>query len=87
MIVCVCEAVSDREVRATRDAGAQSLEAIAEATGAGAGCGCCHGTIAKILAEGTKGSPCKAVPCTGCPKLAANEAIPARIAAERVKTP
>jgi bacterioferritin-associated ferredoxin len=87
MIVCVCEAVSDREVRATRDEGARSVEAIAEATGAGAGCGCCHGTIAKILAETARPSPCKSVPCAGCPKLAANEAIPARVAAECVKTP
>lgn len=86
MIVCVCEAVTDREICATRDAGARTLEAIAEVTGAGTGCGCCHGTIAKILAEPSR-SPCKTVPCAGCPKLAANEAVPARVAAERLETP
>jgi bacterioferritin-associated ferredoxin len=83
MIVCLCEVVSDRAIRAAREAGAHSVEAVATATGAGGGCGCCHGTIAKILAE-----PCKPVPCAGCPRRAgAPESVPARIAAEQVKTP
>lgn len=83
MIVCLCEAVSDRAIRAARDAGAQTLEAVAAATGAGTGCGCCHGTIAKILAE-----PCKPVPCIGCPRRAESpDGVPARIAAAQVKVP
>jgi bacterioferritin-associated ferredoxin len=86
MIVCLCEAVSDRAIRVAREAGADSLEAVAAATGAGSGCGCCHGTIAKLLAEGNP-QPCKAPPCPGCPRAAANEAVPARIAADRVNTP
>ena len=87
MIVCLCEAVSDRAIRAAREAGAHSLEAVAAATGAGSGCGCCHGTIAKMLAERGRPSPCKAAPCPGCPRAAANEAVPARIAAERLDAP
>jgi bacterioferritin-associated ferredoxin len=83
MIVCICGAVSDRAIRAARDAGAETIEAIAAASGAGTGCGCCHGTIAKLLAE-----PCRLVPCAGCPKRAAGpESVPSRIAAEQLKTP
>jgi bacterioferritin-associated ferredoxin len=88
MIVCLCKVVSDRAIRAARDAGARTLEAVAGATGAGSGCGCCHGTIRKILAE-----PCRPVPCPGCPqpqpqpRAAANETIPARIAADSLKAP
>jgi bacterioferritin-associated ferredoxin len=87
MIVCLCEAVSDRAIRAAREAGAQTLEAVAEATGAGSGCGCCHGAIGKVLAEAASPSRCRAVPCAGCPRSAANESVPARIAAERLDTP
>jgi bacterioferritin-associated ferredoxin len=82
VIVCVCSFVSDKAIRASRAAGAHSIEAVAAATGAGAGCGCCHGTIAKVLAE-----PCKAEPCAGCPNRAAAENVPARIAASGLKTP
>ncbi len=83
MIVCICKFVSDRQVRGARASGATSVEAVAAATGAGTGCGCCHGTIARILAE-----PCKAEPCPGCPNRAApSEAVPSRIAAERLKVP
>jgi bacterioferritin-associated ferredoxin len=88
MIVCICEAVSDRAIRAARDAGAATVAAVAAATGAGTGCGCCHGTIAKILAEPVRAVPCKPAPCAGCPnRAAANEGVPARIAAEQLKTP
>ena len=83
MIVCMCKVVSDRAIRAARQAGAGTMEAIAAATGAGAGCGCCRDAIAKMLAE-----PCKPVPCAGCPRrAAANEAVPARIAAQQLETP
>lgn len=81
MIVCLCRVVSDHAIRAARDAGATTLEAVVAATGAGTGCGCCHGTIAKILAE-----PCRAAPCEGCPKRAA-EAVPLRAAAGKLETP
>jgi bacterioferritin-associated ferredoxin len=81
VIVCLCRAVSDHAIRAARDGGATTLEAVAAATGAGTGCGCCHSTIAKILAE-----PCRAVPCEDCPKRAA-EAVPLRAAAGKLDTP
>jgi bacterioferritin-associated ferredoxin len=81
VIVCLCKAVSDRDIRAARDAGAATVARIGAATGAGRGCGCCHEAIVRILAE-----PCRAVPCPGCPG-GAPEGVPARIAADRLKTP
>ena len=80
MIVCLCKAVNDRAVRAARNAGAATVEAIGAATGAGTCCGCCKGTIAAILAE-----PCRAEPCPDCPSRA--DAVPRRVAAEPLKTP
>ncbi|HEY6101427.1 MAG TPA: (2Fe-2S)-binding protein [Anaeromyxobacter sp.] len=83
MIVCLCKVVSDRAIRAAREAGARTTEAVAATTGAGTGCGCCHGTIAKILVE-----PCRPVPCADCPnRTGAPETVPARIAAGGLDTP
>ena len=80
MIVCLCRAVNDRAVRAARDAGARTVEAVGAATGAGTCCGCCKGTIAAILAE-----PCRAEPCPDCPSRA--DAVPLRAAAKRHESP
>lgn len=58
MIVCLCEGISDKEVRRCIVAGACSLRQIRKACGAGSGCGLCrpflrqmieiHGAIEKI---------------------------------------
>jgi bacterioferritin-associated ferredoxin len=83
VIVCVCKSISDRVVRAARAAGALTAEAIAVVTGAGTSCGCCHDTIETMLA-----APCKAEPCLGCPnRSVASDAVPHRIAADRLGTP
>lgn len=84
MIVCICRAVSDRAIRAARDGGAGSVEAIGAATGAGTCCGCCRGTIAGILAEPRAAAPGGAGPSRAD---AAAEAVPLRAAADRLKTP
>ncbi len=81
MIVCLCRSVSDRDVRAARARGADTVEAVAALTGAGTGCGCCRSTVALILSE-----PCRAEPCAACPNRA-SEAVPRRIAAAGVKSP
>ena len=81
MIVCICRAVSDRAIRAARDRGAGSVEAIGAATGAGTCCGCCRGTIARILAE-----PC-VPPAPAARPRAPSETVPLRAAADRLKTP
>ena len=49
MYVCQCSAATVREVEAAIDAGADSVDAVGDATGAGTGCGGCHPTIEAIL--------------------------------------
>ncbi len=52
MIVCHCQVVSDKAIRAEIDAGACTLGEIAKRCGAGAGarCGACRPTIGALLA-------------------------------------
>ena len=50
MYVCVCNAVTEVEVRACLEAGATSVEAVTRACGAGGDCGACHGAIEELMA-------------------------------------
>ena len=49
MIVCHCEVVSDREVAAACQRGAQTVEQVGMITDAGTGCGNCHDSIRAVL--------------------------------------
>jgi bacterioferritin-associated ferredoxin len=49
MIVCLCEGISDREIRRTIRSGANTLAKVSNACGAGTGCGTCKRTIVDIL--------------------------------------
>jgi bacterioferritin-associated ferredoxin len=49
MFVCVCHAVSDREVRGAIDAGATTREQVTRACRAGGDCGACHQTIDDMI--------------------------------------
>lgn len=51
MIVCHCNRVNDRTIRASVRAGACSAEEIAECCGAGANCGGCAPAVEEILHE------------------------------------
>lgn len=53
MIVCVCNNVNDSSVKASIDAGAASIEAICEVTGAGACCGKCQFKVNRVLQQHT----------------------------------
>lgn len=55
MYVCICAAVTDRQVRAAAAAGADSLDKLAAALGVGAGCGCCRATAQQLLEEARVG--------------------------------
>lgn len=50
MYVCICEAVTDTEVRSCIAAGARTVEDVGDACGAGTGCGSCHDHIDVFLA-------------------------------------
>jgi len=54
MYVCSCKVVSDRTVKATIDAGARSVEEIAELCAAGSGCRGCWPELARLLAQRPK---------------------------------
>ncbi len=51
MIVCVCEGVSDREIKANIQAGASSLSELGRRCRAGLDCGRCREMIRGMLGE------------------------------------
>ncbi len=51
MIVCICRAVSDREIRAIVDQGAQSMTEVRAACGIGQCCGKCARQAREVVAE------------------------------------
>ncbi len=57
MLVCHCNSVTDREIRASIQRGARCLESVERACGAGAGCGGCVGAVEELLDEETKRVP------------------------------
>ena len=59
--MCHCGVVSDREVRASIDAGAASLAAVCRATGAGRDCGSCVLSLKRLLCQHQTG-PAPALP-------------------------
>jgi len=51
MYVCICRAVTDREVKAAIHAGADTVAAVTRACCAGDDCGACHGVIGELIEE------------------------------------
>lgn len=51
MIVCVCNNVNVDKVKASIDAGAATLDAIRECTGAAASCGKCQFKVNRVLQQ------------------------------------
>lgn len=51
MIVCVCRAVSDRQIRTLADAGAESMAELRLACGIGECCGKCARQVRELLSE------------------------------------
>ena len=49
MWVCVCHAVTDREVNAAIDGGAATRDAVTTSCGAGGDCGACHHMIEQMI--------------------------------------
>jgi bacterioferritin-associated ferredoxin len=65
MYVCICNAVTDRQIRQAAELGATSLDALACSLGVGAGCGCCRDSAQRLLDDcGTPGA------CAQCPRRA-----------------
>ena len=51
MYICICNAITEREVKACVARGVSSLEELAASLGVGAGCGRCRDCAAEILQE------------------------------------
>lgn len=49
MYVCVCMAVTDREVDAAIDDGAETVAEVTAKCGAGGDCGACHAMIGDMI--------------------------------------
>ena len=49
MYVCVCLAVTDQEVTAAIEGGAETRQEVTRACGAGGDCGACHDMIEDML--------------------------------------
>jgi bacterioferritin-associated ferredoxin len=49
MYVCICNAVTDRQIHAAVAAGAATLADVSMQLGVGAGCGCCRETAQRLI--------------------------------------
>ncbi len=58
MIVCLCQAVTEKKVRAAIDSGASTRREVTRACRAGAGCGGCHSTIRDLIRDQQMQSAC-----------------------------
>jgi bacterioferritin-associated ferredoxin len=51
MYVCICNGVTDRDIRQAAEAGCRSLAELTMRTGCGATCGTCLETASQLLEE------------------------------------
>jgi bacterioferritin-associated ferredoxin len=51
MYVCVCRAITEGEVRAAVEAGADTVQAVTRACTAGDDCGTCHDVIEDMIEQ------------------------------------
>ncbi|CUJ39153.1 BFD-like [2Fe-2S] binding domain [Achromobacter xylosoxidans] len=58
MYICVCNAITERQVRASVDAGATTLSDLQFELGVATCCGCCAATAAEYLPGGRCSSVC-----------------------------
>jgi bacterioferritin-associated ferredoxin len=77
MVVCLCQGVSDKSVRASIEAGARTRQQVTDACGAGDGCGGCHRSIKTLIVECRPSAPGTACPSTS--RVFAEAAAPATI--------
>lgn len=55
MYICVCNAVTDREIRSAVEAGCRSFDEVQRKLGVATGCGKCEPCVREILADGAAG--------------------------------
>jgi bacterioferritin-associated ferredoxin len=57
VFACICNAVTDDQVNAAVDAGADTVEGVGQATKAGTTCGCCQDHLEDLIFERCKACP------------------------------
>ena len=62
MVLCICRAITDREIDAAVSAGARSVDAVSACCGAGTDCGACREAIEARIEDS-----CAACPRRGTP--------------------
>jgi len=58
MYVCICNAVTDRQIRAAVEAGASGLGEVSLQLGVAAGCGCCREMALQVIHEASCSGRC-----------------------------
>ena len=61
MFACICRAVTSDKISAAIDEGADTVDAVAEATRAGTGCGTCRDRIGNMIGERARRCPLAAL--------------------------
>jgi bacterioferritin-associated ferredoxin len=59
MVLCICKAVSDHEVRRAVQDGAHTVAEVMRCTGAGTRCGTCRTELADVVAAAKPPQPCR----------------------------
>ena len=81
MVVCLCQGVSEKQVREAIANGATTRKKITRACGAGAGCGGCHESIRDIIREHRASAVAKAPTDPARPSSVAPTDFAGRVAA------
>ena len=56
MYVCICNAVTDSDIRKAVDSGVHNMKQLGQATGCGTTCGCCREIAVEILQQTLAGN-------------------------------
>jgi bacterioferritin-associated ferredoxin len=56
--ICICNAITDRQIRAAVAAGASSLGEVSMQLGVGAGCGSCREAAQHVIRDAACGGDC-----------------------------
>ena len=51
MFVCLCNGITDRDIRQTAEAGCRTMAELTMRTGCGAGCGSCVATATALMED------------------------------------
>jgi bacterioferritin-associated ferredoxin len=65
--VCLCKAVSDRDVKAAISGGARTVDDVGAACGAGTGCGACRPLVHEMLEAEGGACALESDRCADCP--------------------